>query len=237
MSLPIVPDSPPCTLCVLGEGAITNCVPARRADGVKMTSHHRPKDVRVLLVGEGPGEVEDEVGLPFTGPSGTEILDPALEVLGVDLRTIVISNAIRCRPPENRSPKIGELRACFTYLCQEIDALKPELVICLGAQAWRVFLDHWTTGTTPKGSVSANRLRAYPWSTPSGVRTLVGVTFHPAAVLRDKSRLRDFLDDLNGLIVEEVWGKERDEEEVKVTVVTKEMFDAWMEGQCFAPGP
>ena len=108
---------PQCTLCRLSEKR-TQVVPP---DG--------PLSARIVFVGEGPGEKEDIQGRPFVGRAG-KMLDRLLAGQGVPRSEIMITNTVKCRPPENRRPKEDEMRACFPYLEQELKG--RTLVIALG---------------------------------------------------------------------------------------------------------
>ncbi len=126
---------------------------------------------RLMLVGEGPGQVEDETGRPFVGPAG-QLLDRMLAAIGLNRSDVYIANVVKCRPPNNRVPTPEEAMACWPNLRRQLELIRPELVLCLGATAARQLVD-------AKGSVSALRGR---WVVRNGVRHLV--SFHPAALLR-----------------------------------------------------
>jgi len=88
-----------------------------------------PLGARIVFVGEGPGEREDVQGRPFIGRAG-KMLDRILSEQGVPRSEIMITNTVKCRPPENRRPKEDEMRACFHYLEQELKG--RTLVVALG---------------------------------------------------------------------------------------------------------
>jgi len=108
---------PQCTRCRLFEKR-TQVVPP---DG--------PLGARIVFVGEGPGEKEDIHGRPFIGRAG-KMLDRLLSEQGVPRSEIMVTNTVKCRPPENRRPKEDEMRACFPYLEQELEG--RTLIIALG---------------------------------------------------------------------------------------------------------
>lgn len=126
---------------------------------------------RLMLVGEGPGQVEDETGRPFVGPAG-QLLDRMLAAIGLQRSDVYIANVVKCRPPNNRVPTPEEAMACWPNLRRQMELIQPDLVLCLGATAARQLVD-------AKGSVSALRGR---WVVRDGIRHLV--SFHPAALLR-----------------------------------------------------
>ena len=130
---------------------------------------------RLMLVGEGPGQVEDETGRPFVGPAG-QLLDRMLAAIGLSRQDVYIANVVKCRPPNNRVPTPEEAAACWPNLRRQLELIRPEMVLCLGATAARQLVD-------ARGSISSLRGR---WYVRGGVRYLV--TFHPAALLRDPSK-------------------------------------------------
>jgi len=130
---------------------------------------------RLMLVGEGPGQVEDETGRPFVGPAG-QLLDRMLAAIDLTREEVYIANVVKCRPPNNRVPTPEEAAACWPHLRRQMELIRPELVVCLGATAARQLVD-------ARGSISSLRGR---WFVRDGVRYLV--TFHPAALLRDPSK-------------------------------------------------
>ena len=94
---------------------------------------------KILLIGEGPGQREDEQGKPFVGLSGYQ-LDKILEKIGLNLeKDIIIVNTIKCRPPNNRNPNVEELRRCTPYLDKQIKLINPEIIITLGKVAGEWF--------------------------------------------------------------------------------------------------
>lgn len=154
-----------CTKCPLAEG---------RTNVVFGTGD---PDADVMIVGEGPGQREDEQGLPFVGPSG-RLLDELLLEIGLKRDDVYIANVVKCRPPKNRDPKQDEIEACQDYLRSQLRLVDPKVVVTVGNFATKLLL-HTETGIT--------RLRgsAYDWWN----RKLVP-TFHPAAALRGGDRVR-----------------------------------------------
>ncbi len=125
-----------------------------------------------LFVGEGPGAEEDQRGEPFVGQAG-KLLDAMLAA--IDLKRgedVYIANAVKCRPPDNRTPEPGETAACRPYLERQIDLLKPKLIIALGRPAAQALLQ-----TEVKISAARGRLFEH-----RGIPVIV--TYHPAYLLR-----------------------------------------------------
>ena len=86
----------------------------------------------VLFVGEGPGQSEDEQGLPFVGRSG-QLLDKYLFAIDLDRsKNCYIANIVKCRPPQNRDPLPTESEACMPWLREQFKLLQPKIVVCLG---------------------------------------------------------------------------------------------------------
>lgn len=135
-------------------------------------------DADVMIVGEGPGQREDEQGLPFVGPSG-RLLDDLLAEIDLERDAVYIANVVKCRPPRNRDPREEEIEACKPYLRKQLVLVDPKVVLTLGNFASKLLL---------RTSLGITRLRghAYPWWN----RHLVP-TFHPAAALRGSARVLD----------------------------------------------
>ncbi len=150
-----------CTKCALHEGR-TNSVFGYGAE-----------DAKIIFVGEGPGQKEDESGMPFVGRSG-QLLDTFLNRVGLSRETnIYIANIVKCRPPENRDPKPEEREACLPYLQEQFAMMEPKLVVCLGRIAAQVLISPTFKVTKEHGL----------WFEKDGI-TYMG-TYHPAALLRN----------------------------------------------------
>jgi len=96
-------------------------------------------DTEVMFIGEGPGEKEDELGLPFVGKAG-KLLDEMLESIGLKRGDVYIANVVKHRPPGNRDPKPEEIEACWPHLMRQIKIIKPKLIVCLGRHSLARFL-------------------------------------------------------------------------------------------------
>lgn len=137
---------------------------------------------QLMLVGEGPGAVEDELGRPFVGPAG-QLLDRILEAAGFARQEVYITNVVKCRPPDNRLPTPMEVDACRPWLSAQLRLLAPSIVVCLGALATQTLLDRDARITKLRGT----------WQERDGI--LIMPTFHPAAVLRDPDKKRPVWED------------------------------------------
>jgi DNA polymerase len=135
------------------------------------------------LVGEAPGQQEDEQGEPFVGRSG-DILDEVLRDQGLDRSIVRITNSVRCRPPDNRDPTAEERANCRPYLDAEIAAVDPEVVVTLGKVPSENLLDRSVAVTSEAGSVES--------VTVDGQVYDVLVCVHPAATLYDRSQRGTF---------------------------------------------
>lgn len=127
----------------------------------------------LMIIGEGPGEREDEEGLPFVGRSG-ELLDTLLAAQELGPESYHIANVVKCRPPNNREPSLEEARACRPLLNEQFRFVRPQVILLMGGSAYKYFTGDLDTGITKvrgrwiqKGSY---------WIMP---------TFHPAYILRD----------------------------------------------------
>lgn len=137
----------------------------------------------VIFVGEAPGYEEDRKGRPFVGKSGNLLTSKIKEFLGMSRTDVFITNVVRCRPPQNRTPEKGEIEICSKYLFEEIEIICPELVVALGAPAAKVL--------TMKDE-KITELRGNFYKRPN---YMVFVTFHPAYVLRNPSVMELFDED------------------------------------------
>ena len=134
-------------------------------------------DADLMIIGEGPGQREDEQGLPFVGRSG-ELLDTLLAEIGLSRQHgVYIANVVKCRPPKNRDPRPDEIDACKSYLRKQIVLVDPRVVLTLGNFSSKLLLRTET-------GITRLRCHAYPWWQG---RHLVP-TFHPAAALRGSPR-------------------------------------------------
>ena len=127
----------------------------------------------VMFIGEGPGQNEDEQGLPFVGRSG-KLLDQYLEAVDLDRNTnIFIANIVKCRPPQNRDPLPEEREACLPWLRQQFQMIRPKIVVCLGRIAAQQIIKHDFAVMKEHGQFFEK----------DGV--LFMGTLHPAALLRN----------------------------------------------------
>ena len=125
----------------------------------------------IMLIGEGPGQHEDEQGVPFVGRAG-QLLDDMLEIIHLDRTKVYIANVVKCRPPQNRDPLPAESEACMPWLREQFRLLRPKIVVCLGRIAAQRMI-------RPDFSVT----KEHGQFIEKGGILFMG-TFHPAALLR-----------------------------------------------------
>ncbi|MDY6084935.1 MAG: uracil-DNA glycosylase [Dialister sp.] len=131
-----------------------------------------PAESPMMIVGEGPGAVEDSYGAPLIGPSG-QLLDKALFSVGITRDRIYVTNVVKCRPRGNRTPTLDEGKACGDrWLAEEIDLNRPKVIVALGKVALRYFLGH---------EAGIIRIRGH-WFEYRGIPVMP--TFHPSYLLR-----------------------------------------------------
>lgn len=163
-----------CTACPLWKGT-TLAVPG---DG--------PKDAKIMIVGEAPGEEEDRQGLPFVGRSG-KFLDKMLGIAGLDRSKVFITNTVKHRPPENRAPKTSEIKICKElWLDKQIDILKPKLIVVLGGIALKTLVGEGSVEKLHGKVITKDNQKYF-------------ITFHPSAALRFPETRKKMEDDFKKL--------------------------------------
>lgn len=138
---------------------------------------------RLVLVGEGPGQTEDETGRPFVGKAG-ELLTGILAAIGLPRSEVFICNVVKCRPPQNRKPLPDEMAACLPYLRAQLDLINPKVIVALGSTAAEALLG-------VKKSLAELRLKVHSYR-----GTPLVVTYHPAALLRNPHWKKPTWDDV-----------------------------------------
>ncbi len=151
------------------------------------------------MIGEQPGDQEDKQGRPFVGPAG-KLLDHCLEEAGIDRREVYITNTVkhfkwepRGKMRIHKKPSMREIQACRPWLDAELETLRPDLIVCLGAVAAQSLLGSSFKITQSHGQIQ--QLIGYP---------PIVATLHPAAILRaqteaDRERdTRNMIEDLRG---------------------------------------
>ena len=137
----------------------------------------------LMFVGEAPGRDEDVQGIPFVGRAG-QLLTKIIEAIGLSRDDVYIANVIKCRPPENRNPEQDEVETCEPFLFQQIDIIKPKVIVALGTFAARALL-------RTLDPISRLRGRVYEFR---GAKLIP--TFHPAYLLRNPASKREVWEDM-----------------------------------------
>ena len=126
-----------------------------------------------MIVGEGPGQDEDIRGEPFVGRSG-QLLDRMLQAIGIAREDVFITNIVKCRPPNNRDPKVDEAQQCRVYLDAQIKQIAPKVILSVG----RVSAHNLLGSKLPVGKLIQQMHQLPDTDIP------VKVTYHPAYLLR-----------------------------------------------------
>jgi uracil-DNA glycosylase family 4 len=137
----------------------------------------------LMFVGEAPGADEDIEGEPFVGRSG-QLLTKIIEAIGLTRADVYIANVIKCRPPGNRNPEPDEVERCEPFLFQQIDTIKPKVIVALGKFAAQSLLRTTEPITRIRGREFAYR------------QAVLMPTYHPAYLLRNPSAKRDVWEDM-----------------------------------------
>ena len=137
-----------------------------------------------MFIGEAPGRDEDIKGIPFVGRAGQLLTKIIENVLDLSRESVYIANVIKCRPPQNRNPEADEVETCQPFLFSQIDAIKPQVIVALGAFAAQTLLESGET-------ISRLRGKVYEYRGASLIPT-----FHPAFLLRSPTRKRDVWEDM-----------------------------------------
>jgi uracil-DNA glycosylase len=140
-------------------------------------------NARLFFVGEGPGADEDAQGLPFVGRAG-QLLNNMIGAMGLKREEVYIANVVKCRPPQNRTPEPEEANTCSPFLFRQIDVVRPEVIVALGATAATYLLGQ-------RQPLAGLRGRVHPYRSSKLI-----VTYHPAFLLRDPRQKKEAWADL-----------------------------------------
>tara|TARA_A100000164_G_scaffold23986_1_gene18881 strand:+ start:1779 stop:2357 length:579 start_codon:yes stop_codon:yes gene_type:complete len=133
-------------------------------------------DAELFIIGEGPGQQEDEQGLAFVGRAG-KMLDAAFSAVGLDTnKDCYVSNIVKCRPPNNRKPSTTEIEACMPWLNEQVNLLKPKIIILAGSTAVQSFLGI---------NEPISKIRGQ-WIEKDNIKYMP--IFHPSYLLRNPSK-------------------------------------------------
>lgn len=141
------------------------------------------------MFGEAPGADEDRIGEPFVGAAG-QLLDKILVASGLKRSEVYILNALKCRPPNNRTPTETEIENCRPFFESQLEAIQPEYIVCWGAIAVRAVL-----GSTDSVGRLRGKFHAY-----RGAKVLV--TYHPSYLLRTPDAKKLTWEDMKMLMMD-----------------------------------
>jgi DNA polymerase len=138
---------------------------------------------RLVLMGEAPGAEEDRLGVPMVGASG-QLLDKIIAAMTLRREDVYILNTVKCRPPKNRNPADVECSNCRPFWVRQLEIIRPEVIVCLGAVASKTLL---------QTSLPVGRLRGQVHDY-RGAKVIV--TYHPSYLLRTEDKKRETWDDM-----------------------------------------
>jgi uracil-DNA glycosylase len=141
----------------------------------------------VMFIGEAPGADEDAQGEPFVGRAG-QLLTKIIEAMGYTRDDVYITNIIKCRPPQNRTPLPDEVANCLPYVLRQIELIQPRVIVALGATALRALLDV---------QLGITKMRGH-WYTFRDIPIMP--TFHPAYLLRNPAAKREVWEDMQEVV-------------------------------------
>ncbi len=139
-----------------------------------------------MLIGEGPGEQEDEEGRPFVGRAG-RLLEELLEYVGLSREDVFITNVVKCRPPDNRDPRKSEIETCNPYLQRQIRLIQPKIICTLGNHATKTII----------GKTGITKIHGDEFERDG--RIIVPL-YHPAAGLYDPNKIPEMKEDFKRIV-------------------------------------
>lgn len=145
------------------------------AEGERLVFGEGPENARLMLIGEAPGEEEGRTGRVFIGNAG-RLLNKYLDEAEINRESVYITNVVKIRPPENRTPKKSEVNEALPFLERQIDLVKPKIVVCLGRIAVQAIVD-------PKAKITEIRGQ---WKERKSYRIMP--TYHPSSVFHDQGK-------------------------------------------------
>jgi len=169
-------------------GDCTRC-PLAYAGRRKIVFADGDPNARLMFVGEGPGADEDASGLPFVGKAG-QLLNNMIAAMGLKREEVYIANIVKCRPPGNRQPEFVEATTCSQFLVKQIDIVRPQVIVALGATAATYLLGVKQSLASLRGQWHSVR------------ESKVAVTYHPAFLLRDPRQKGEAWKDLQRVMAE-----------------------------------
>lgn len=141
-------------------------------------------DADIMFIGEAPGAMEDKTGRPFVGPAGRLLTDIIEKGMGLKRSDVYIANIAKCRPPENRDPLPEEIAQCIGFLEEQIEVIRPKVIIALGKIAAQTLLNTDAPITSVRGKFHEYR----------GIKMMP--TFHPSYLLHNPAKKREVWEDI-----------------------------------------
>jgi uracil-DNA glycosylase len=155
----------------------------------------------LMFIGEAPGADEDEQGEPFVGRAG-QLLTNMIKAMGLTREQVYIANIIKCRPPNNRTPERDECETCSPFLMRQIAAIKPKVIVALGAVAAKTLLAMNSSMSQLRGHWYDFRPAGVRSNDPAWTGAKLAVTYHPAFLLRDPRQKGEAWKDLQMVMKE-----------------------------------
>jgi uracil-DNA glycosylase family 4 len=149
-----------------------------------------PYNASIMVIGEGPGEQEDQYGVPFIGRAG-QLLTTIMDQAKIQRNEVYITNVVKCRPPGNRDPETAEKLACSRFLNQQLEIVNPKIVVLVGRIAASAYLGRDVKITKERGVWLPRRNENQPH---------VMIVLHPSYLLRNKDdnamidTIKDFME-------------------------------------------
>ena len=141
----------------------------------------------IMIIGEGPGQKEDELGKPFVGEAGN-LLNKMLRAINIDRKDIYITNVVNFRPPNNRKPEASEILRYSKFLIEHINIIKPKIIILMGSTAMESLYGNKVKITQERGKWKEIIINQNVYKSI--------ITFHPAYLLRQPEKKKLSWDDL-----------------------------------------
>ena len=167
---------------------IKNC--KLKDNGNKLVFSDGDIDSKIMIVGEGPGQKEDEIGKPFVGEAGL-LLNKMLKSIQLDRNKTYITNVVNFRPPENRKPDLSEIKRYKYFLMEHISIIEPKILVLMGSTAMEALFGSKMKITKERGEWKELIIKNRTY------RTII--TFHPAYLLRQPEQKKYSWKDLKSI--------------------------------------
>jgi uracil-DNA glycosylase len=184
------PPAPSGTLSLVREelGECTRCKLSKGRNAIVFGEGN--PEARLVFIGEGPGQEEDQQGRPFVGAAGQLLTDIIVKGMQLKREDVYICNIVKCRPPGNRNPEPDEIEACEPFLIKQLQAIRPQFIVALGNVAVKTLLKTKAGITSLRGT----------WQTYQGIPLMP--TFHPAYLLRTPGDKKLVWEDIKKVMAE-----------------------------------